>query len=234
MAYSELPDADAAESDIYERLCFGVCRSDLSFDRLLQDDLRTRSSLHWTPVSVAARAAKWIDERGIATVVDIGSGAGKFCVVAALAGRATYVGLEQRARLVKASRQLAETFDLGIRVRFVHGTLGFSHVPKAEAYYMYNPFGENLFGPQSQIDGDVELSETRYRRDISAAERMLTEVPFGTFLITYNGFGGHVPPTFREVAVDRAQPNVLQMWEKVGHRGSRRARSRDSYIDGLT
>jgi predicted RNA methylase len=173
-----------------------------------------RSALHWTPRHVAIRAATWIDELGIRTVVDIGSGAGKFCVAAALAGSATYIGLEQRARLVSVSRKLASHFDLETRVRFVHGTLSSSSLPSAEAYYMYNPFGENLFGPESQIDGDVERSESRYQRDVASVERVLAEMSSGTFLLTYNGFGGQVPSNFCQVRVARDLPNVLEMWKK--------------------
>ena len=220
MPHRKLPDHVAA-SDLFGALGFGDKTSDRAFDGLLPDDLRTRSALHWTPLTVASRAAEWIEELGIGSVVDIGSGVGKFCVAAALAGKATYTGIEQRARLVNVARKLAETLDLSARVSFIHGTLGVSDIPSAEAYYMYNPFGENLFGPKSQIDGDVELNEARYRRDISAAERLLTEAPLGTFLITYNGFGGHVPPTFRELRAEQVRRNELQIWQKTGVMGLR-------------
>jgi len=196
---------------------------DRAFDRFLPDDLRIRSALHWTPQEVAVRAATWIDDLGIGTVVDIGSGVGKFCIAAAFSGKASYVGIEQRGRLVEESRRLVEHFGLEARVRIVHGTLGSTYLPSAEAYYMYNPFGENLFGVESRIDSDVELSEERYRRDVETAERTLAGMPLGTFLITYNGFGGQVPPTFRRVRVDRDLPNVLVMWEKSGISGLRRA-----------
>lgn len=210
---------------VYELLPKDRWAPDRAFDRHLPDDLRVRSALHFTPRYVAVRAAAWIDEADIRTVVDIGSGAGKFCVAAALAGRATYVGLEQRARLVEASRELALHFGLEHRVRFVHGTFGFTCLPSAEAYYMYNPFGENLFGPQSQIDEDVELCESRYHRDVEATERTLAALPLGTFLITYNGFGGTVPASFRRVRIARDLPNALEMWEKVGVRADPPLRS---------
>jgi hypothetical protein len=79
---------------------------------------------------------------------------------------------------------------------------------------MYNPFGENLFGPESQIDGDVERSESRYQRDVASVERVLAEMSSGTFLLTYNGFGGQVPSNFCQVRVARDLPNVLEMWKK--------------------
>lgn len=199
--------------------------SDREFDSRLPDDLRTRSRLHWTPLAVARLAAQWIDEFGIRSVVDIGSGVGKFCVAAALSSQASYIGLEQRARLVSVARDLAHSFDLGQRVRFIHGTFGSEEVPNAEAYYMYNPFGENLFGPESQIDGDLDVSEDRYQRGITATEQLLADLPLGTFIITYNGFGGDIPPTFRQLRESHRLPNELQLWEKAGTLGFRRTRS---------
>jgi hypothetical protein len=183
---------------------------------------------------VARCAARWIDEERIGTVLDIGSGAGKFCVAAALAGTAKYTGLEQRARLVAASRELAECLGVADRASFIHGTFGSNYVPQFDAYYMYNPFGENLFGPPSQIDGDVELSEARYWRDISAVERMLLRASVGTFLITYNGFGGRVPASYKRVRVNRDFSSVLQMWKKTSEPGARRAHSGDSESPGMS
>ena len=37
----------------------------------------------------------------------------------------------------------------------------------------------------------------------------------GTYLLTYNGFGGAVPRTYEQVRVDRDLPNVLRMWRQT-------------------
>jgi hypothetical protein len=184
------------------------------FDRLLPADLRAVSSQHWTPLEVAMRAAEWINQLDVRSVVDIGSGAGKFCVAAALTTRATFTGLEQRERLVRAATRLAQTFRVEDQVRFIHGTLGVTALPPADAYYLYNPFGENLLGTSEHLDDEVELGYARYRRDIAAVKAMLLNAPYGTYLITYNGFGGSVPVCYQSVRVDRELPNVLRVWCK--------------------
>ncbi|CAN5710825.1 hypothetical protein BH09MYX1_BH09MYX1_02260 [soil metagenome] len=186
---------------------------DRDFDQFLAEDLRLASRTFWSRLAIARRAAEWIDELGIKTVVDVGSGAGKFCVAAALAGDATYVGVEQRPRLVRSARQLADLFGVASRVSFIEGTFGITPLPVAEAYYLFNPFGENVFDEEERLDADVELSGTRYLRDVRAAEGFLAAVSTGTYLLTYNGFGGQVPPKFREVRVDRELPSVLRMWQ---------------------
>lgn len=210
-----LADRLPAASQVAHALQMRSCPSDRVFDRFLPQDIQAVSRQYWTPLVVAVRAAEWLDELDVRTVVDIGSGAGKFCVAAALAGEVRFTGVEQRPRLVAAARALARVFNVDDRVRFVPGTFGVGQVPVADAYYLYNPFGENLFGPQEQLDADVELSDERYHRDIDAVERMLTEAELGTCLLTYNGFGGEIPASYTEVRVDREMPNVLRMWRKT-------------------
>jgi SAM-dependent methyltransferase len=134
---------------------------DRDFDQLLPAELRTVSSQYWTPLAVAARAAQWFEELGVQRVVDIGSGAGKFCVAAALAGTASYVGLEHRLALVVAARALAKAVAVEDKVEFVHGTPGDLSALRADAYYLFNPFAENWYPVDEQLDAEVELGPER-------------------------------------------------------------------------
>jgi SAM-dependent methyltransferase len=202
-------------SVIIDALHAGRMVTDTDFDACIPNDLGQLSSQFWTPLAVVMRAAQWIEELGIRTVVDIGSGAGKFCVAAALVGRARYIGIEQRPHLVEAARSLACAFGVEDRVSFHVGVLGEHDIPDADAYYFYNPFGENLFGGIDKIDGEVELSTRRYFSDVGAAETLLARAPVGTALLTYNGFGGKIPRAYESVRLDRTVPNVLRMWRKV-------------------
>jgi SAM-dependent methyltransferase len=190
------------------------CPTDRAFDHLLPEPLRVVSHEYWTPLHVAVRAACWFEEVGVRSVVDIGSGVGKFCVAAALASTCSFVGLEQRGRLVDVARSLVDAFELGERVDFLVGTLGEIRVPDADAYYFFNPFGENLFF-DGHLDKDVELGDERYDRDVAAAESLLRHVPLGTYVLTYNDFGGMMPPTYRLLRTDRHLPRDLCLWRKV-------------------
>jgi hypothetical protein len=167
---------------------------------------------------VALRAAQWLADAGVKTVVDIGSGAGKFCVVAALASPCAFTGLEQRPRFVRAASALAQRFGLDDRVRFLQGAVSLGAVPAADAYYLYNPFGENLFGPADNLGHDVELSPKRHQQDVALMTAFFERAPAGTLVVKYNGFGGRMPPSYEEVAVDREMPNVLRMWRQRGSR----------------
>jgi SAM-dependent methyltransferase len=191
------------------------CPSDRAFDRFLADPLRVLSPQYWSPLAVARRAAEWFDAARVRTVVDIGSGAGKFCVAGALFGRCDFVGLEERRFLVESARSLARLFDLTDRVQFVHGSLGDVPAPAAEAYYFYNPFGDYSFevGPiAKRRPADVE---ERQARDVAAAEDLLHAAPAGTWVLTLNGFGGRLPKDYTLIRTDWELPGSLRLWRRA-------------------
>lgn len=190
----------------------GLAPPDRMFDHYLPRALRQVSPRHWTPLEVVARAATWLDDLGIASVVDIGSGAGKFCVAAALACDASFIGLEQRADLVRSARELAELFGVQARVRFEHVTFTPEALPIADAYYVYNPFGENLLRADEQIDLEVELTGERHAREVIAFETMLRGLPRGAHVLAYNGYGGVMPANYTELRADDSFPNALRLW----------------------
>jgi hypothetical protein len=208
----EAPEAAALQ--VAGLLRAGRVPHESHFDRFLPADLRAVSSTYWTPLEVVVRAASWLDEVGVSQVVDIGSGVGKFCVVGALAGRCTYVGLEQRPRLVAAASELARQFGVQDRVRFVAGVFGEAPTPVADAYYFFNSFGENLFLPEDWLDHDTELGDGRFARDLQCARVFLRSLPSGAYVLTYNGFGGRLPRSYAEVRVDRELPNPLRLSRK--------------------
>jgi len=199
---------------VADALRTGSCPGDGAFDRFLPDELRVVSGQYWTPLVVATRAAEWFADLKVRTVVDIGSGAGKFCVAAALAGRCRFTGLEQRRRLVASARTLARRFEVDDRVSFVEGALGNTATPVADAYYLYNPFGEYLIGSTDPFDSGLERSDERYARDVAAVQDLLQRAHFGTCVLTYNGFGGRVPSSYQQICVDTELPNELRLWRK--------------------
>jgi SAM-dependent methyltransferase len=187
---------------------------DDAFDRFLPAPLQAVSDQYWSPLAVAKRAADWFDEAGIRRVVDVGSGAGKFCTAAAIFGQCEFIGLEQRRFLVGAARSLARVFAVQDRVRFVPGAFGATPLPGVDAYYMFNPFGQYRFASHKVADTDVPFSHHQRTRDIAVAEQLLRQVPEGTWLLTYNGFGGRVPDGYRPIHDDWKLRSPLRLWRK--------------------
>lgn len=188
--------------------------SDRDFDRFLPRRLRAVSCRYWTPLAVVACAAKWFDELGVKTVVDVGSGSGKFCVAGAIMSRCRFIGVEQRRQLVAASRVMSELYGVQDRVTFLHDTFGERAPPQADAYYFFNPFGENRLASESCLDRSVELSEERFTRDVWSAKYWLSVARPRTYVVTYNGFGGRLPRSYALQGVVRGLPCPLELWRK--------------------
>jgi SAM-dependent methyltransferase len=191
----------------------GRCPPDAAFDRFLPAPLRDLSPQHWTPLVVAKRASEWLDSLGIRRVVDIGAGVGKFCVAGALFSRCSFIGLEQRPSRIASARTLARLFGVDDRVSFVYGALGQAPTPVGDAYYFFNPFDDH------RCDTDGEETEFRLRIDqhepaVTIAEKFLRRAPRGTYVLTYNGFGGRVPKSYRLVCIDLAFTGGLRLWRK--------------------
>lgn len=185
---------------------------DVTFDRVYPDKIRLVSPRFWTPVAVATTAGIWLEELGCEALLDIGSGSGKFCIVASLVAGRACTGVEQRAHLVDAARVAAATYQADCT--FIHGLLESVDASRFDAFYCFNPFGENLYERKEQLDDAVELSELRHFHDIAIVERWLQDAAVGTCLFTYHGFGGRIPASFellRSVAIGSDQ---LRAWQK--------------------
>jgi SAM-dependent methyltransferase len=188
---------------------------DDAFDALLSEHARRASDTYWTPAPVARRAAAWIAEANATRVLDVGSGAGKFCLLAALASPSLRVtGVEQRVHFVTEAARLARELGIADRVDFVHGTLPDVEAARFDALYLYNPFSEHLFPTEARLDASVELSAERMARDVRALERVLDAMAVGAVLVTYHGFRGAIPDTFDLVRWEEIGDCMLRAWVK--------------------
>jgi predicted RNA methylase len=185
---------------------------DSAFDLVYPAEIRRVSSQYWTPVDVALTAAEWLAERGCRNLLDVGAGPGKFCIVASLALGRTVTGIEQRNHLVAIGRAAAASY--GASVEYVHGTIETLDASPFDAWYMYNPFGENLYDPAKQLDEEVELSALRYMHDLTIIEHWLDIAPADTHLITFHGFGGRIPSNYRLLHEVRKRDGHLRLWHK--------------------
>jgi SAM-dependent methyltransferase len=201
--------------EISGRLRAGQLVIDADFDVWLPDSVCRLSHRYWTQVGVTMRVSRWLQACGASTVLDVGSGAGKFCVIGALASGMSFTGVEQRGHLVDAARTLAARFGVTNRATFVHGDLDSVDFLPFDALYFYNPFGENIFPISERFDETVEISHARFARDVAKVECLLKRMPVGSHMVTYNSFGGRVPDSF-DLALEKvAGINLLRLWRKA-------------------
>src|ERR1700733_5012034 len=186
---------------------------DRDFDTLYPPHVRALSSTFWTPVRVAQRAAKLLAPAPGRRILDVGSGVGKFCIVAASMAHATVPGIEHRRYLVRVARDAAQRIDAA--ARFIHGDLSAIEWESFDAFYFFNPFYENLRGQGELIDDFVELSQGRFLRDVRIALDALLHAREGTRVVTYYGLGAELPPVYRLVSSECAGSDALKLWIKA-------------------
>jgi SAM-dependent methyltransferase len=193
------------------------------FDEVFPLQARWRTNVFWTPVEVAVRAAQLLVDaspnrigRGT-TILDIGSGIGKFCIVAAATVRAHVRGIEHRPRLVEIAREAAA--KVGVYPSFDGSPIDAQEAGSIDGFYLFNPFAENLCRPADRIDGTVSLGPDRFRDDVDATVRLLSKARPGTRVVTYCGFGGELPHGFVRVLREQCAGGRLELWQKRAVRG---------------
>jgi protein-L-isoaspartate O-methyltransferase len=128
---------------VAEDLQGGKMVTDFRFDQVYPPTIRKLSQTHWTPVEVAIRAAELLATSRQTRVLDVGSGCGKFCTVAALSNPAHFIGIEQRPHLLATAKKAAA--ELGAsQASFIPGNMADLDWSFFDAFYLFNPFYENV------------------------------------------------------------------------------------------
>ena len=177
---------------------------DEKFDLIYSPEIRELSSLHWTPVAVAAAAARFLatdraySAVGVAKastrVLDIGCGPGKFCLVGTSLTDGRFTGVEQRIDLVVAARQAANDLRL-TNLEFIHGNVLDVDFAEYDAFYLFNPFEENMhYG--HRIDSAVRLSPALFKTYTIHVAAQLGARPIGTRVVTYAGYADDIPACY--------------------------------------
>lgn len=183
---------------------------DEKFDQVYPSKMRRLSALHWTPVRVAAEAAKLLSTGPGTRVLDVGCGPAKFCLVAASFTEGSFTGVEQRKELVVAAKNAARQLQLK-NVEIIHGNVVALDFTPYDAFYLYNPFEENM-ARGHKIDATVPLSPLLFKRYNSYVAAQLGARPIGTRVVTYAGYADEIPACYDcESALFRDE---LKLWVK--------------------
>jgi SAM-dependent methyltransferase len=167
---------------------------DEKFDLIYPAQIRKLSSLFWTPVAVAVEAAKLLVTDRVCRVLDIGCGPGKFCLVGASLTGGRFTGVEQRSDLVAAARKAATNLGLS-NVEFIHGNVIDVAFADYDAFYLFNPFEENMLCGH-KIDRAVQLAPRLFKRYTSHVAAQLGARPVGTHVVTYAGYADDIPACY--------------------------------------
>lgn len=169
---------------------------DEDFDVIYPFEIRELSERHWTSVYVAKVASDFLCNQRSVKVLDIGSGAGKFCfVAAALHPSSEFHGIDIRENLITLSNQLKEEHKV-TNASFSQQDILKMDLSGYDGIYFFNSFQEKI-DPSSAIDHTSEVSVQQYIEYTKHIFNELNKLPRGTKLVTYFSERFCVPNSFR-------------------------------------
>lgn len=183
---------------------------DAEFDRAFPERVRASSEIHWTSVEVCRHAARWLVTGPDTRVLDIGCGPGKFCAIGAATTRGHFTGVEQRKHLCRTARTMLRRYGIS-RVQILHANVMDVPFSGFDAFYLFNPFEENLT-PGIRIDDEVPVELDYYHRYINYTRRQLSQLPLGTRVVTFWGDCDEIPPGYD--CEEKAYGGQLRLWIK--------------------
>ena len=185
---------------------------DLDLSPLYPASIQRLDTLHWSPLPVIVKATQFLAGSGETTILDIGSGSGKFCLTASfLNPDAVFFGVEQREYLVDQANQVKKLLDRP-NVQFIHKDFTQLDLREFESFYFYNSFFENLPGTD-KIDNSFEYSAELYLYYSRYLHRQLEGMPSGTRIATYCSWDDEIPPEYGLMETD--MEGSLKFWVKI-------------------
>jgi cyclopropane fatty-acyl-phospholipid synthase-like methyltransferase len=187
---------------------------DETFDSMFPDWAARLSRGNWTPVAVARRAAQLLVSAPGMRVLDVGAGVGKFCIVGALTTGGHFCGIEQRSHFVAAARAVAARLGVATAT-FTAGDITTIDWRSFAGFYLFNPFAEYFDTLLAPLDDAVAVNRPLHASYVSHVHAQLERAAAGTIVVTYTGFGGELPASYRLDHVEPAEDDQLERWIKA-------------------
>jgi hypothetical protein len=168
---------------MYPDIAHSYLSSDREFDQLFPIYIQDLSAIHWTPLNVAAIAARFLAPDATARVIDIGAGIGKFCIAGCIYSKGTFTGIEQRKNFVTIGNKVIRQLRLS-NVSLLHGNFTDLDITPYTGIYFYNSFHENLVFDDA-LDNKIEMSGELFGRYTAHLLDQLNAMPIGTRLATF-------------------------------------------------
>lgn len=170
--------------------------SDKKFNSLYPAYIQKVARKHFTPLGVAQMAAEFLAKDEAVKILDIGSGAGKFCAAAAYyTPKASYFGVELRENLLQNAELIKNKLQLN-NITFIKGNFTDVDFTQFNHFYFYNSFYENIVDV-GRIDEALPFSKEQYSAYNAALFKCLEPMPAGTRLVTFHVATTELPPSFK-------------------------------------
>lgn len=206
------PDDGAALEGPVAALRSGREVTDREWDRMYPRKIRGESRVHFTPVAVARRAAELLVTQAGTRVLDVGAGAGKFCMVGALTSAGVFTGVELRPHLVALARELTAGARLDRCAFLIKDAIRIDWSP-FDAFYLFNPFTEHLPGAR-RLDDTLQVAPTEHTQLLARIHDRLATLPSGTRVATFHGFGGSWSGGWSLAHAEEIEGGPLELWRR--------------------
>ena len=184
----------------------GMVPSDELFDCIYPLRFRGFSGEFWSPTLAAVQAAKFLGETSN-SILDVGSGSGKFLLIAAmLFPKIRFVGVEYRPTLAALSVALAQKASLK-NVEIICGNAFDLDWNQFDGIFMFNPFHEQTMNKEelNYVDNDdVILKHVNFTRYAQQALEKFTGMKIGTKVSLYHAFHDKISLPGNFAIVDRS------------------------------
>lgn len=185
--------------------------TDCQFNKIYPPSIQLLAQRHWTPLEVALRAADFLACENNVSILDIGSGVGKFCLAAAnYKPNAFFTGVEQRASLIRHAETAKERLQIK-NTWFINGNFTQLNFRNYDHFYFFNAFYENLEGT-IKIDNSIDYSSELYNYYNRFLYKQLQQKPSGTRLVAFHSLEDEMPPEYHVVGVE--VEGLLKFWIK--------------------
>jgi tRNA A58 N-methylase Trm61 len=184
--------------------------TDDEFNEIYPANIRELSRMHWTPIAVIKAASQFLVTHAGARVLDIGAGAGKFCLAGAAHTNGDFTGAEQRLELVELTNQLAQQYGLS-NARSIHANITTLNFRDYQGLYFFNSYYENI-DIYNKIDDAVLSNIGLYEKYTLYTIEQFRNVLPGTRLATYCTPMSMVPKSFQ--MKDSLFGDRLHLWEQ--------------------
>lgn len=168
--------------------------TDSEYDAVYPEKIKELSNIHWTPIEAARIAIEWLELDENSHLLDIGSGVGKFCCIAAEMTPAKITGVEKRKDLVRIANKVIKEKGLH-SIQIIHSNITDVEFKDFNAFYYYNPFCEQL-SINELIDGTIKFSRDKFRLYEDYVIDQMSLVPIGTKIVTFYSQEFTLPETY--------------------------------------
>jgi len=183
---------------------------DEEFDKIYDPKFLSLSYRHFTQIRSTRLAIQLIGDSQAVSILDIGSGIGKFCHVGSQLSKCKFTGVELRDDFYNEAVRVATELNYNAP-SFIHGSFTSIDFKKFNAFYFFNSF-EEYYNPDCIIDDKTVKSQELYNELKLKLKEKLNEATPGSRLITYYVKLGHVPDTYH--LKFSAEDGHMKLWVK--------------------